>query len=66
MASFVPCPTCRGRVPIANRDENFPFCSDRCRLIDLGAWMDGSYSIPVEDEDGEPPLTGGNEEADEG
>jgi len=24
-----------------------PFCSERCRLIDLGAWADGSYSIPT-------------------
>jgi endogenous inhibitor of DNA gyrase (YacG/DUF329 family) len=24
----------------------FPFCSERCRLIDLGRWIDGSYSIP--------------------
>lgn len=25
-----------------------PFCSDRCRLIDLGAWADESFKIPVE------------------
>jgi endogenous inhibitor of DNA gyrase (YacG/DUF329 family) len=33
----------------------FPFCSDRCRLVDLGRWLDGKYQIPVvedEDEDG--------------
>ncbi len=24
----------------------FPFCSDRCKLIDLGRWIDGSYSVP--------------------
>jgi endogenous inhibitor of DNA gyrase (YacG/DUF329 family) len=33
----------------------FPFCSDRCRLIDLGAWLDAEYRIPLseggEDED---------------
>jgi endogenous inhibitor of DNA gyrase (YacG/DUF329 family) len=37
----------------------FPFCSDRCRLIDLGRWLDGKYQIPVveEDEDaGVPPV----------
>ena len=53
MATHVPCPTCGVLVLIADRDEHFPFCSERCRLIDLGAWMDGSYSIPAEDEDGE-------------
>ena len=26
---------------------NVPFCSDRCRRIDLGRWLDGKYSIPV-------------------
>jgi uncharacterized protein len=26
-----------------------PFCSDRCRLVDLGRWLNGRYSIPTED-----------------
>jgi endogenous inhibitor of DNA gyrase (YacG/DUF329 family) len=26
-------------------DEHFPFCSDRCRLIDLGKWASGGYRI---------------------
>jgi uncharacterized protein len=26
----------------------YPFCSDRCKLIDLGRWLDGKYQIPVE------------------
>lgn len=26
----------------------FPFCSKRCRLVDLGAWLDGDYRVPVE------------------
>jgi len=32
-------------------DENFPFCSERCRLIDLGKWASGAYviSTPVTD-----------------
>lgn len=28
-----------------------PFCSERCRILDLGGWADGSYSIPLEDKD---------------
>lgn len=37
------CPTCRKLVL---RDEpDFPFCSDRCRLIDLGKWASGGYVI---------------------
>ena len=43
------CPTCR---KIVLRDETeFPFCSERCRLIDLGKWASGAYvvSTPVTD-----------------
>ena len=43
------CPTCRTLVAVG--DENYPFCSERCRLIDLGKWASGSYviSTPVTD-----------------
>ena len=43
------CPTCR-KVVLAT-DENFPFCSDRCRLLDLGKWASGGYVIssPITD-----------------
>lgn len=39
------CPTCKGQA--APRDENpaFPFCSAKCKLVDLGRWLDGSYRI---------------------
>lgn len=45
------CPTCRNIV--TEKDENFPFCSDRCRVIDLGKWASGGYRIssPVLDPD---------------
>jgi len=35
---------------VAPRAANpaFPFCSHRCRLLDLGRWMDGAYRIPGE------------------
>ena len=29
-----------------------PFCSDRCRQIDLGSWLEERYGIPVETDDG--------------
>ena len=43
------CPTCR-KIVLRN-DPEFPFCSDRCRLIDLGKWATGGYVIssPVTD-----------------
>lgn len=37
------CPTCRALV--TETDEYFPFCSDHCRLIDLGKWASGGYRI---------------------
>jgi len=37
------CPTCR-KIVLAN-DPEFPFCSERCRLIDLGKWASGGYVI---------------------
>lgn len=37
------CPTCR-KIVLA-RDPEFPFCSERCRLIDLGKWASGGYVI---------------------
>lgn len=37
------CPICRTIVPID--DPNVPFCSDRCRTIDLGKWASGEYRI---------------------
>ena len=37
------CPTCGSLVQI--KDEDYPFCSDRCRKIDLGKWAMGVYKI---------------------
>jgi uncharacterized protein len=37
------CPTCK--TLITAKDEFFPFCSDRCRVIDLGKWASGGYRI---------------------
>ena len=43
------CPTCKQNVSVGA--EDFPFCSERCRLIDLGKWASGKYvvSSPVQD-----------------
>jgi uncharacterized protein len=45
------CPTC-GTLVTA-KEQNFPFCSDRCRVIDLGKWASGGYRIssPILDPD---------------
>lgn len=51
------CPIC-GRVfetPNLDAWPSFPFCSERCRLVDLGRWIDGNYVIPGKD--GTAPTT---------
>jgi uncharacterized protein len=39
------CPICKKEVALGEPD--FPFCSERCRLIDLGRWAAEEYRIPV-------------------
>ena len=58
---LVRCPTCRTLVTAQH--EFFPFCSDRCRLIDLGKWASGAYRIssPVLDPEVLEGLDKGNE-----
>jgi len=49
---IVTCPTCQQRVKWTSSNPFRPFCSERCRLIDLGAWADGQHTIPDDgDED---------------
>jgi len=55
MATLVRCPTCNRSVEWTDASRWRPFCSERCRLIDLGAWAAEQHAIPgdvVETEDG--------------
>jgi uncharacterized protein len=45
------CPICK--KPVETGAEDFPFCSERCRSIDLGKWASGDYVIPSPIEDAE-------------
>ena len=42
----IQCPNCQKTIEWSAKYPYRPFCSDRCRLIDLGSWADGSYAIP--------------------
>ena len=58
------CPTC-GKTFSLKQGEPlayFPFCSDRCKLVDLGRWFDGGYVILP---DGLSQETQGQEGSDE-
>ena len=63
------CPTCK--TIVLRTDEHFPFCSDRCRLIDLGKWASGAYRVssPVLDpellEEADQPPPESNPDGDE-
>ncbi len=56
------CPTCR-KIVLAS-DPEFPFCSDRCRVIDLGKWASGGYVIssPLNDPDAEDFSSSDNDD----
>lgn len=51
MTRVVQCPTCKKDVEWSEQNPYRPFCSKRCKLIDLGEWAKESFAIPVEEQD---------------
>jgi len=59
----VTCPTCQRPVEWSAASPFRPFCSERCKLVDLGAWVSEQRAIPCEElpvvmddrDDGPPP-----------
>lgn len=45
----VKCPQCKTPTVFSPENPFRPFCSERCRLIDLGEWASGSYAIPTQE-----------------
>jgi endogenous inhibitor of DNA gyrase (YacG/DUF329 family) len=54
------CPVCDAQVDL-QKTPTVPFCSDRCRLIDLGRWLDESYGVPQPKQPG-PDEAGDDED----
>ncbi len=46
---MVACPSCGGKTPYDPNNPYRPFCSERCKLIDLGQWANEQYRIPETD-----------------
>jgi uncharacterized protein len=46
VAQRLRCPTCQRAIQWSDQFPYRPFCSDRCRLIDLGAWLSEKHAIP--------------------
>jgi uncharacterized protein len=40
------CPTCKKEAKLRGENRAFPFCSERCKAIDLGKWFNGEYRVP--------------------
>ena len=52
----IQCPRCGKKGTWTEDNASRPFCTERCKLIDLGAWASEEYTIPTEDspsQDGE-------------
>jgi endogenous inhibitor of DNA gyrase (YacG/DUF329 family) len=47
MVTVVDCPTCSAKVEWTEENKYRPFCSQRCKQIDLGAWAEEKYVIPA-------------------
>ncbi|MCT9813358.1 DNA gyrase inhibitor YacG [Acidovorax sp. Be4] len=45
-APIVRCPSCGGRSVFSPENRWRPFCSERCRQIDLGAWANEEFRVP--------------------
>lgn len=55
MRLTVTCPACRQPAEYAPSNPWRPFCSERCRNLDLGAWANEAYRVPAQSPpDGEP------------
>ena len=52
----VPCPACGKAAVFADSNPWRPFCSERCKVTDLGAWASEAYRIPAK-----PPEEGGDD-----
>lgn len=48
------CPICKKPVRPRGENEAFPFCSARCKQVDLGKWLNEDYRVPAEEDDEDP------------
>jgi endogenous inhibitor of DNA gyrase (YacG/DUF329 family) len=43
------CPICKKEVAPRAQNPSFPFCSSRCKQVDLGKWLNEEYAVPAID-----------------
>jgi uncharacterized protein len=54
--AIVKCPHCKTVHPYDEKSPFRPFCSERCKLLDLGAWADSAYKVPTNEVPSEEEL----------
>ncbi len=57
------CPVCHKSAPARSQNPSFPFCSPRCRMVDLGKWLGEEYRVPdrpADDREDELPAIPGD------
>ncbi len=57
MGHKIRCPRCGTKADYEGNPYR-PFCSERCKLIDLGNWITGTYRVPTKDDDEQEDETG--------
>ncbi|MCO4764412.1 MAG: DNA gyrase inhibitor YacG [Myxococcales bacterium] len=61
MSSKSRCPQCDGDRKPAAENRAYPFCGERCKMLDLHSWLSGEYRIPVGADASERNLPGSDE-----
>ena len=51
---MVNCPRCGTATPWSEANAYRPFCSERCKLIDLGEWATEKYRVPIAESNDQP------------
>ena len=57
---IVPCPQCKKEVEWRSENKFRPFCSERCKMIDLGQWANEEYRIPEDEMPDQPDEFSGH------
>ena len=57
MVTLVKCPICEKQIEWTEKNTYRPFCSKRCKQIDLGAWAEEKYAVSVSEEEKENNIT---------
>lgn len=61
MPTLVKCPSCRAEA-VWDGNPFRPFCSERCKMVDLGAWLTEGYRIPGESDQSDQDGADGDED----